>query len=224
MATAPVDRRQPTQLVFARAVGLLVGLYERRDDVVKSYSGGMKRRLEIARGLIHDPKVLFLDEPTIGLDPQTRLHIWKHLQTAQKENKTTIFLTTHHMEEAEICDRIAIIDHGKIVTLDTPANLKKSIGGEIIQLRPTNVDVAESLIRQKFGSTLTHVNGWINLEVKRATEILPQLVQTLGNDILEIDIHKPTLEDVFLKLTGRKLRDHEDAPEPVESMWGRGRQ
>jgi len=144
----------------------MVGLYERRNDVVKTYSGGMKRRLEIARGLVHEPKVLFLDEPTIGLDPQTRAHIWQHLQTAQRKNNTTIFLTTHHMEEAEICNRIAIIDNGKIVALDTPDNLKKEIGGEGAHIR---------------------------------------------------------LEDVFLKLTGRKLRDHDDAPEPMESMWGRGR-
>ncbi|MCL4540345.1 MAG: ATP-binding cassette domain-containing protein, partial [Bacteroidetes bacterium] len=113
----------------------MVELYERRNDIVKTFSGGMKRRLEIARGLLHYPKVLFLDEPTLGLDPQTRSHIWEYIHELKKREGTTVFLTTHYMDEAENCDRIAIIDHGTIVALDTPDNLKDKVGGDVITVK-----------------------------------------------------------------------------------------
>ena len=126
----------PTKLFRERAEEVLqtVELENRRDDLVRNYSGGMKRRLEIARGLLHYPKVLFLDEPTLGLDPQSRIALWDYIRAIQQREKITVFLTTHYMAEAEYCDRIAIIDHGEIVALDTPARLKESVGGDVVTL------------------------------------------------------------------------------------------
>ncbi|HOC77748.1 MAG TPA: ATP-binding cassette domain-containing protein, partial [Methanofastidiosum sp.] len=128
----------------------MVDLYDKKDELTKNYSGGMKRRLEIARGLLHYPKVLFLDEPTIGLDPQTRNRIWEYIIDLQEKKGITIFLTTHYMEEAENCSRIAIIDHGKIIALDTPDNLKKDLKGDLITLKTSDNSAAKELIQSCF--------------------------------------------------------------------------
>src|SRR3989304_2655501 len=128
----------------------VVGLYDRKDDLVKKFSGGMKRRLEIARGLLHHPKVLFLDEPTLGLDPQTRAHIWEFINNLRKKEGITVFLTTHYMDEAEVCDRIAIIDHGRIIACGTPEELKKLIRGATIDLKTLDDNRAMSELKETF--------------------------------------------------------------------------
>ena len=195
----------------------LVELSDRADTVVKIYSGGMKRRLEIARGLIHYPQVLFLDEPTIGLDPQTRKHIWDYILMLKEKQKMTIILTTHYMEEAEeTCDRIAIIDHGKIVALDTPRGLRSMIGGEsIVIYTPTPSKVAQKCPKTKDSLKCLKTREYedrVILTVKNAGKELPEILEKIGAsgiEITEVEIHKPTLNDVFLHLTGKTIREEE---------------
>ena len=187
----------------------LVDLSERKKEIVINFSGGMKRRLEIARGIIHTPKVLFLDEPTIGLDPQTRKYIWQYLVDLRDKQKLTMFLTTHYMEEAEICDRIAIMDHGNIIALDTPENLKRSIQNDIITLVTDDNIGFSILVKEKFNIETTFNNGTLEVPVSNGKTFLPKLFEIAGARILSADIKKPSLEDVFIKLTGRKIREEE---------------
>lgn len=197
----------------------LVELKEKENTLVQNYSGGMKRRLEIARGLIQRPKVLFLDEPTLGLDAQTRRLMWDYIKKLNKENDVTIVLTTHYMEEADfLSDRIAIIDHGKISAVDTPNNLKENQGGDIINLEVENnldnlVSELEKIIWiksiKKFDNCLT----CISLTVDKAETKIPQIItlaQKTNSNILSVDIHKLSLEDVFLNFTGRTIRNIEE--------------
>ncbi len=188
----------------------MVELTERRNDLVKTFSGGMKRRLEIARGLLHRPRVLFLDEPTLGLDPQTRGHIWQYILDLRKREGVTLFLTTHYMDEAENCDRIAIIDHGQIVALDTPAGLKSGVGGDVVQLETDDPVRARDEIQAALSLDTEIHDRTIRLEVPRGDEVIPVLVRALSVGIDSINVRRPTLDDVFLKLTGRAIRD-EDA-------------
>lgn len=185
----------------------MVELWDRRGDLVRNYSGGMRRRLEIARGLLHHPRVLFLDEPTLGLDPQTREHIWSYIMNLRKEEGVTIFLTTHYMDEAEHCDRIAIIDHGRIVALDTPSNLKALVRGDIIEVRSTNEEETVRQIEARYGVAVTRENDRISLETANGEEFIPELIRALGPAITSVGLHRPTLDDVFLKLTGRAIRE-----------------
>ncbi len=191
----------------------LVELYDRRNDTVKTFSGGMRRRLEIARGLLHHPSVLFLDEPTLGLDPQTRNLLWKYIETLAKEKNITIILTTHYMEEADrLCSRIAIIDHGKIIALDTPARLKDSIGGDVVTIRsPETEKTATALAVPWIKRQETH-DGEVILTLENAEQHLSMIV-TLMNEknipITSISVHKPTLEDVFLSFTGKTIREED---------------
>jgi len=189
----------------------MVELYDRRDDLVRTFSGGMKRRLEIARGLMHYPKVLFLDEPTLGLDPQTRRRIWDYIRELKEQENITIFLTTHYMDEAENADRIAIIDYGRIVALDTPDNLKKMVGGDVITIKTPDEEAAAAFITQKFGVSVKRfsLNGGIYFEVDSGEEFIPRLVREAPFPILSISLRRPTLDDVFLKLTGRQIRDEQ---------------
>jgi len=187
----------------------LVELWDRKDNLVRSFSGGMKRRLEIARGLIHYPKVLFLDEPTLGLDPQTRVHIWDYILKLRSTQEMTIFMTTHYMNEAEYCDRIAVIDYGKIVALDTPAKLKKKVGGDIIQLRSQERDKLKRELRTRYRLKVKEEGEILQIEVADGESFLPKLFNDLDTKIDSIELRKPTLEDVFLKLTGRKIREEE---------------
>jgi len=187
----------------------LVELWDRKDSLVKSFSGGMKRRLEIARGLIHYPKVLFLDEPTLGLDPQTRAHIWEYILKLRESQQMTIFMTTHYMNEAEYCDRIAVIDQGKIIALDTPAKLKKKVGGDIIQLKSQDKDKLREEIKKRYGIKVKEEGESLQIEVSDGEKFLPRLFNDLNTRIDSIELRKPTLEDVFLKLTGRKIREEE---------------
>ncbi|AKB27468.1 ABC transporter, ATP-binding protein [Methanosarcina siciliae C2J] len=193
----------------------VVGLADKADILVENYSGGMKRRLEIARGLIHYPKVLFLDEPTLGLDAQTRRSIWEHIRKLNRNYGTCVILTTHYMEEADfLCDRIAIIDHGKIVALDTPAGLKNCLRGDCVSL---TVEGRVELIAAALGE-----KEWVREIVPNGKTLdvilsdygtnIPYIFQTAGNlgvGISSINFSKPSLEDVFLRLTGSIIREQE---------------
>jgi len=184
----------------------LVGLSDRKNDRVKTYSGGMRRRLEIARGLLHKPKVMFLDEPTLGLDPASRQTMWKYVKRLVDEEKITVILTTHYMEEADmLCDRIGVIDKGKIVALDTPANLKAGFGGDIIRIKTRTQD-AESLARKfDFVHNIEHENGFLVLSVNDARRDLPILLKRIEAEY--VDFSSPTLNDAFIKLTGRNIKE-----------------
>ena len=205
----------------------IVELWDRRDAVVRTFSGGMKRRLEIARGILHVPRVLFLDEPTLGLDPQTRERVWEYILELQRAQKTTIFMTTHYMDEAEHCDRIAIIDQGKIVALDTPDALKRMVGVDILTLRTEDNEAAAREIGERYGLKPQRDDTHIHLEVEAGAEFIPRLVGELGIAIKSVDLHRPTLDDVFLKLTGRAIREEEADPLALMRLhgrlWGRGR-
>jgi ABC-2 type transport system ATP-binding protein len=187
----------------------LVDLWDRRDHIVKTFSGGMKRRLEIARGLIHYPQVMFLDEPTIGLDPQTRFNIWEYVLRLKKEKDMTIFMTTHYLAEAEYCDRIAIIDRGKIVALDTPINLKKMVGGDIITITAANTEKLKQEIETKFGAAVKVEDNKLKIKVADGDKFLAKLFNELEEKIQSVELRKPTLDDVFLNLTGKKIREEE---------------
>ncbi len=185
----------------------VVELGNRRHDLVKNFSGGMKRRLEIARGLLHYPRVLFLDEPTIGLDPQTRNTIWDFIGALRKKEKITVFMTTHYMEEAENCDRIAIMDHGRIIAEGTPAKLKTMVRGDIIRLVTADNRRAVQEIQKTFNVIAREENGGLSLETERGDEFIPKLIHALPFETLSVSLQKPTLNDVFLKLTGRTIRE-----------------
>lgn len=188
----------------------MVELWDRRNSFVETYSGGMKRRLELARGLLHRPRVLFLDEPTLGLDPQTRNRIWEYIIEMCRQEGTTVFLTTHYMDEAEKAGRIAIIDKGKIVALDTPKKLKKIVGQDIVSLKTKDDTKATEEIRRRYQIETIGDSGGLTFSVKNGEEFLPEFVKELGVKILSINLRRPSLDDVFLKLTGREIRDEEN--------------
>ncbi len=187
----------------------LVELSDRRKSRVRTFSGGMKRRLEIARGLLHSPRVLFLDEPTLGLDPQTRRHIWDHILAVRKQSNLTIFLTTHYMDEAENSDRITIIDHGRIIALDTPDKLKDAMGGDVVMLKAEDNDAAALELKERYSLSSVVQNGTIIFSVPQGDKFLVKLMGNFQNRLTSISIRRPTLDDVFLKLTGRAIRDEE---------------
>src|SRR4051795_13484667 len=187
----------------------MVDLADRRDAPVMTFSGGMKRRLEIARGLMHSPRVLFLDEPTIGLDPQTRSSIWRYIRALQEAEGTTIFMTTHYMDEAEFCDRIAIMDRGEIVVLDTPEALKASVGADRIVLGTTDDDAALAALHERFGIDATVAEGAVTFHVAEGEAFVPRLFAELGVDITSVAVSRPTLDDVFMRYTGSTIRDAE---------------
>jgi ABC-2 type transport system ATP-binding protein len=191
----------------------LVELTDRKDDFVKTFSGGMRRRLEIARGLLHHPVVLFLDEPTLGLDPQTRNHLWQYIATLAREKGITIILTTHYMEEADhLCNRVAIIDHGKVIALDTPKNLKDGIGGDVITIRSPKPEAIVEALKESWVSHIEQQNGEVTISLKNAELHVSAIVTLLNEKQIPIDslaINKPTLEDVFLSFTGKTIREQE---------------
>ncbi len=192
-----------------REVLEMVGLWDRRGSRVMTFSGGMMRRLEIARGLLHTPRVLFLDEPTIGLDPQTRASIWRYIQDLKQREDITIFMTTHYMDEAEYCDRIAIIDSGRIVALDTPQALKASVGKDRVQIQTPDDDAAISALRQRFGIEAAVHEGAVTFAVPEGEQFVPRLFAELGVQIGSVSVSRPTLDDVFLAYTGTTIRDAE---------------
>jgi ABC-2 type transport system ATP-binding protein len=209
----------PRGLVADRSKQVLemVGLWDRKDSLVQTFSGGMMRRLEIARGLLHAPRVLFLDEPTVGLDPQTRSSIWEYIEDLKTREDITIFLTTHYMDEAEHCDRIAIIDNGKIVVQDTPEALKASVGEDRVQIQTGNDQAAIAALRERFGIEAAMHDGAVTLSVPEGERFVPRLFAELGHPIQSVSVSRPTLDDVFMSYTGRTIRDAE-AANPLRTM------
>ena len=189
----------------------MVNLWDRRDSLVSTFSGGMKRRLEIARGLMHLPRVLFLDEPTIGLDPQTRSSIWSYLSELQRDHEVTIFLTTHYMDEAEYCDRIAIIDSGRIIALDTPSALKASVGKDRVQIQTVDDAAAIAALRDRMGVEARVAEGAVTFGVAEGEAFVPRLFAELGVAIRTVSVSRPSLDDVFMSYTGTTIRDAEGA-------------
>jgi ABC-2 type transport system ATP-binding protein len=198
-----VDRRIREQRF--REVLKLVDLEDRADDQVKKYSGGMRRRLELARGLLHKPKILFLDEPTLGLDPQSREHIWQYIRRLVDLEHVTVILTTHYMEEAErLCDRVAIIDDGRIIALDTPERLKHIIGGDIIRLRIQNPQLSR-IKELGYVVKIDQAGDLLTLTVKDSGVHLQEILGLVG-DVKSVELRTPTLNDVFLHFTGHEIR------------------
>jgi ABC-2 type transport system ATP-binding protein len=188
----------------------MVGLWERRDGVVATFSGGMRRRLEIARGLMHSPRVLFLDEPTIGLDPQTRRSIWSYIRELQEREEITIFMTTHYMDEAEWCDRIAIMDHGEIVALDPPETLKATVGTDRITIHTDDDETAIAALAEQFDIEAQVIEGAIVFGIPAGEEFVPRLFAEFRVPIRSVSISRPTLDDVFMSYTGTTIRDAEE--------------
>ncbi|HBY94383.1 MAG: ATP-binding cassette domain-containing protein [Ardenticatenaceae bacterium] len=220
------ERRERIMMVLR-----MVQLEGRANDQVERFSGGMKRRLEIARGLLHTPRVLFLDEPTIGLDPQTRRSLWDYILGLREQTDITIFMTTHYMDEAEFCDRIAIIDQGHIVALDTPESLKGQVGGDVVTVTaPNGTGELASFARQNDLPFAQRQNE-VRFEVEDGARFIPRLVRDFPGAIESINLRRPTLDDVFLKLTGRTIRELELDEKDIArnrfqrrlAMRGRGR-
>ena len=202
----------PRELVGPRMqqVMEMVGLWERRKSAVNTFSGGMKRRLEIARGLMHSPRVLFLDEPTVGLDPQTRASIWAYISELKVAEDITIFLTTHYMDEAENCDRIAIMDKGKIVVLDTPEALKAAVGKDRVQIHTDDDAAAIAALERDFNIKAQMAEGAVTFGVPGGEQFVPRLFAELGVPIRSVSVSRPSLDDVFMLHTGSTIRDAEE--------------
>jgi ABC-2 type transport system ATP-binding protein len=183
-----------------------VDLQDRAKDITRTFSGGMKRRLEIARGLVHRPDILFLDEPTTGLDPQTRARTWEVLRELRQRYGTTLFLTTHYMDEAENCDRIAVVDHGRIVALDTPAALKRAVGKDLVVARTADPAALGRLLQEKYGLASTPSDGGLTFMVEAGDAFIVKLLTDDRPALEGISVRRPTLDDVFLSLTGRQIR------------------
>lgn len=197
----------------------LVDLKERGNDVTRTYSGGMRRRLELARGLLHRPAVLFLDEPTLGLDPQTRARIWEYIKKMAQTEQTTVVLTTHYMEEAEqVCDRVGIIDHGRIIALDSPENLKESMGGDMVVIKVKEPPL-EKIRALPYVSEVRENDGAVEIIMRKAHLHLAEVLSIIKN-VECVEMRVPTLNDVFIKLTGRDIREDsvEDSGSWVDSI------
>jgi ABC-2 type transport system ATP-binding protein len=209
----------PSDLVAPRMEQVLrmVGLWERRDGTVQTFSGGMRRRLEIARGLMHSPRVLFLDEPTIGLDPQTRRSIWSYIRELQEREEITIFMTTHYMDEAEWCDRIAIMDQGQIVALDTPEALKAGIGTDRVTIQTDDNDATIAALRDVFDIEGKVAEGVVSFGVAEGETFVPRLFAELDLPIRGVSVSRPTLDDVFMSFTGSTIRDAEEDPSKMRN-------
>jgi ABC-2 type transport system ATP-binding protein len=203
----------------------MVGLWDRKDNEVATYSGGMKRRLEIARGLLHAPRVLFLDEPTVGLDPQTRVSIWEYINELKQREDITIFLTTHYMDEAENCDRIAIIDHGKIVAIDTPEALKASVGKDRVQISTADDPAAIKSLLDLFDIEAAMHEGLVTFSVASGEHFVPRLSAEMPVGIRSVSLSRPSLDDVFMSYTGKTIRDAEagigDRNRMIAARFGR---
>ena len=199
----------------------LIELEDRADNLLRTYSGGMRRRLELGRGLIHYPKVLFLDEPTVGLDPQTRDHIWRYIKELKQAHEITVVLTTHYMDEADrLSHRIAIMDHGKIVVLDSQQKLKDTLEGDVIAVKANNLDVLSELVGKWFDlSKRRIVDGALEITVPNGKVIMPRIIELATQNNIYVDslvLREPNLEDVFLHYTGRTIR--EDATKELHGM------
>ena len=213
----------PRQLVDARMRQVLemVGLWERRASLSNTFSGGMKRRLEIARGLLHSPRVLFLDEPTVGLDPQTRSSIWRYIRELKSQEDITIFMTTHYMDEAEYCDRIAIMDQGQIIVLDTPEALKAKVGKDRVKITTDDNQAAIVALRERFDVDATIAEGEVSFGVPRGEQFVPRLFAELAVPISSVSVARPSLDDVFMSYTGTTIRDAESGSNVERRNAGR---
>ena len=213
----------PRELVGERMrqVMEMVGLWDRRGSLVNTFSGGMKRRLEIARGLLHSPRVLFLDEPTVGLDPQTRSSIWRYIRELKAREDITIFLTTHYMDEAEYCDRIAIMDHGRIIVLDTPAALKAEVGKDRVQIHTDDDQAAIAALGERFEIEATVADGAVTFGVPDGEQFVPRLFAELGVPIRAVSVARPSLDDVFMSHTGTTIRDAESGQTDTRRNFAR---
>jgi ABC-2 type transport system ATP-binding protein len=208
----------------------LVDLQDKADLLVEKYSGGMKRRLEIARGFIQHPKVLFLDEPTLGLDAQTRRHIWDYIRKLNREKRVTIILTTHYLDEADyLCDRVAIIDKGKIAAMDTPARLKDILGGDMVHMEISGGvgPLLDALKNEDWIKARKVHAGRLSLTMEQGDKRIPELMRAAmrtGTQVLSVNLRKPSLEDVFLHFTGRTIPEEESVHETqFHFVHGRGR-
>ena len=191
--------------------------------MVETFSGGMKRRLEIARGLLHSPRVLFLDEPTIGLDPQSRASVWEYVRALKEREDITVFLTTHYMDEAENCDRIAIMNQGRIVALDTPDALKAAVGKDRVQITTADDEAAIASLRSTFGIEAGMHSGEVTFAVPDGERFVPRLFAELGVPIRSVSVASPSLDDVFLSHTGSTISDAEAAERQIPPMFRAGR-
>jgi ABC-2 type transport system ATP-binding protein len=184
-----------------------LGLVERARDRVESLSGGLARRVEIAKGLLHDPRVLLLDEPSTGLDPGARLDLWRYLQLLREKGGVTVLVTTHLMEEAERCDRLGILDCGRLVALGTPADLRSSIGGDCVTIQTAAPDELARRIVDRFAVQARVVGGQVRIEIEQGHAFIGRLVEAFGEEIASVALGKPTLEDVFVERTGHRFWD-----------------
>jgi ABC-2 type transport system ATP-binding protein len=219
----------PREEYAARVEAVLgmVDLLDRRRSVVRTFSGGMRRRLEIARGLLHRPQVLFLDEPTVGLDPQTRNAIWRHVRRLRDEGGVTVFMTTHYMDEAENCDRIAVIDHGEIVALGSPEELKRRMGGDVVLIGSGDREALAQAVEARYGVAVQQTGEGLRLQVPDGAAFVPRLAADFPGLIQSVSVRRPTLDDVFLSLTGRAIREEEatglDRMRLLANAWRGGR-
>ena len=188
-----------------------VGLADRAKEKAETFSGGMQRRLELAKGLLHHPSVLLLDEPTTGLDPGARRDLWQYLQILRDEERVTVLVTTHLMEEAERCDRLAIYANGSVVALGTPAELKSEIGGDVILLEAHDAEALARRIERRFALHPTVLDGRVRLEIEGAHRFVTSVVEAFPGEIEGVSIHKPSLEDVFIRRTGHRFWTEDQA-------------
>jgi ABC-2 type transport system ATP-binding protein len=193
-----------------------VGLADRAREKAETFSGGMQRRLELAKGLLHHPSVLLLDEPTTGLDPGARIDLWRYLQILRDEEHVTIVVTTHLMEEAERCDRLAFLSEGKLVALGTPTELKDEIGGDVISLETADSEGLAANIRARFQVEAKALPNQVRLEREQGHRFITALVEAFPGEIESITVSKPSLEDVFIRRTGHRFWT-EPGEEEVES-------
>jgi len=200
----------------------LVDLYDAKDRLVSTYSGGMRKRLDLITGLIHDPEVLFLDEPTLGLDVQTRARMWDYITKLRKDLGITIFLTTHYLDEADnLCDRISIIDHGKIVVTGTPSELKAMVGFDIIDLTVQNVEAVRSILQNETTDFEIIGNNTVRFKVKESETFIPELFKRVYENnikIIRVKVEKPSLDSVFIKFTGKEMRENESEEDVMRTM------
>ncbi|MEZ5361930.1 MAG: ABC transporter ATP-binding protein [Bryobacterales bacterium] len=188
------------------------GVYDRRADIVESLSGGLRRRVELAKCLLHRPQLLLLDEPSTGVDPAVRLDFWNYLRRLREEQGVTVLLTTHLLEEADKCDRLAILDQGSLVASGTPDELKSRIGGDVITLTSSDSTTLERKLREKFQIEAQVINGTVRFEQERGPEAVAQLLRALPDSVDSVTVARPSLEDVFIHATGRRFGEGEELP------------